>query len=122
MKLLLDQNLSPRLVKALADLYPGSTHLQDAGLASASDEDVWDYALKNGYAIVSKDSDFNERVMVYGTPPKVIWIRRGNCTTREIEQILQCASGYAFAGTQCLRGPSRTLLEHCYATPELIFH
>ena len=91
MKLLLDQNLSPRLVNALADLYPGSAHLQDVGLDRASDVEVWTYALKNGYAIVSKDSDFNERAMLYGPPPKVIWIRRGNCNTQQIEQILRHA-------------------------------
>ena len=91
MKLLLDQNLSPNLISALADLYPGSMHLQDAGLDRASDEEVWNHARKNGFAIVSKDSDFNERVMLYGPPPKVIWIRRGNCTTQQIEQILRNA-------------------------------
>lgn len=74
MKLLLDQNLSPNLVSALADLYPGSMHLQDAGLDRASDEEVWNHARKNGFAIVSKDSDFNERVVLYGPPPKVIWM------------------------------------------------
>lgn len=91
MKLLLDQNLSPRLVKALADLYPGSAHLQDVGLDRASDVEVWTYALKESYAIVSKDSDFNERAMLYGPPPKVIWIRRGNCNTQQIEEILRHA-------------------------------
>lgn len=91
MKLLLDQNLSPRLVNALVDLYPFSAHLQDAGLDRASDVEVWNYALKNNYTIVSKDSDFNERAMLYGPPPKVIWIRRGNCDTRLIEQILRHA-------------------------------
>ena len=91
MKLLLDQNLSPRLVNALADLYPGSAHIQDAGLDRASDLEVWSYALKNGYSIVSKDSDFNERAMLYGPPPKVIWIRRGNCNTQQIEKILRHA-------------------------------
>jgi predicted nuclease of predicted toxin-antitoxin system len=91
MKLLLDQNLSPRLVSALADLYPGSAHLQDVGLDRASDVEVWTYALKNSYVVVSKDSDFNERAMLYGSPPKVIWIRRGNCNTQQIEQILRHA-------------------------------
>ena len=91
MKLLLDQNLSPRLVNALADLYPGSAHLQDVGLDRVSDAEVWAYALKNGYAILSKDSDFNERAMLYGPPPKVIWSRRGNCNTQQVEQILRRA-------------------------------
>lgn len=89
MKLLFDQNLSPRLVPALMDLFPGSVHVRDLGLQSADDEAVWDYAVKNGFSIVSKDSDFRQRSFVFGHPPKVIWIRRGNCSTTEIEAILR---------------------------------
>jgi len=43
-KLLLDQNLSPRLTSLIADIYPESTHVRDVGLAAASDDRVWDYA------------------------------------------------------------------------------
>jgi len=39
--------------------------------------------------LVSKDSDFHELSLLYGSPPKVVWIRRGNCTTRQIEFILR---------------------------------
>ena len=91
MKLLLDQNISPRLVDALVDLYPGSTHVQRVGLDRALDSDIWSFAMEHGYTIVSKDSDFNERAALYGAPPKVIWIRRGNCNTKQIEQILRQA-------------------------------
>lgn len=90
MKLLLfDQNLSPRLTNRLADLYPGSAHVDALGLGTANDRTVWDYAKQNGYLIVTKDSDFSELAVVIGFPPKVIWIRRGNCSTNDIEQILQ---------------------------------
>ena len=88
MKLLLDQNLSPRLTKQLAEIYPGSTHVQSVGLDRASDETVWDYARQNDYLIVTKDSDFHERSILLGPPPKVVWIRRGNCSTQQIAQIL----------------------------------
>ena len=84
MKLLLDQNLAPRLVAALAALYPDSKHVRDVGLAAANDDDVWRYAAAGGFTIVSKDADFHERSFVLGPPPKVIWIRRGNCSTTEI--------------------------------------
>jgi len=57
-KLLLDENISPRLTGVLADIYPGSAHLQDYGLGSADDMAVWQYAKDNGFTIVSKDSDF----------------------------------------------------------------
>ena len=89
MKLLFDQNLSPRLCDRLADLFPGSAHLDPLGLGTADDRVVWNYARKNEYTVVTKDSDFSEIIVLLGFPPKVIWIRRGNCSTREIEQILR---------------------------------
>jgi predicted nuclease of predicted toxin-antitoxin system len=92
-KLLLDQNLSPRLTKILAAVYPGTTHVRDAGLETADDDTVWVYAAEHGYAIVSKDADFHQRSFVLGHPPKVVWIRRGNCSTSEIEEILRAHHG-----------------------------
>ncbi len=89
MKLLFDQNLSPRLVKTLENLYPGSIHVRDVGLHEASDEAVGDYALQHGLIIISKDSDFHQRSFLFGYPPKIIWIGRGNCSTREIEELLR---------------------------------
>jgi predicted nuclease of predicted toxin-antitoxin system len=89
LKLLLDENLSPRLAAALADLYPQSKHVSGCGLKSASDDDIWEYAKLNGFAIVSKDSDFNERSVLRGSPPKVIWLRIRNCTTARAEFVLR---------------------------------
>jgi len=88
-RLLLDQNLSPRLLTALADLYPGSTYIREVGLQAADDNTVWQYAAQHGFAIVSKDADFRERSFLLGHPPKVIWIRRGNCSTDEVAAILR---------------------------------
>lgn len=85
MKLLFDQNLLPYLVVRLADLFPGSRHVRDVGLERADDETVWRHALNHGFAIVSKDSDFQERSQLAGSAPRVVWIRRGNCSTTEIE-------------------------------------
>ena len=89
MKLLLDQNLSPRLVHRLVDLYPDSIHVADVGLDRSLDRDVWDYAAQYNYLIVTKDVDFSELGVLLGFPPKVVWIRRGNCTTNDIETILR---------------------------------
>lgn len=89
MRLLLDQNLSPRLLTILGDLYPGSTHVREAGLEAADDDTIWQYAAEQGLAIVSKDADFHERSFLLGHPPKVIWIRRGNCSTDEVAAILR---------------------------------
>ena len=90
MKLLLfDQNLSPSLVNLLADIYPGSVHVDRMGLPTAPDREVWDYARQHDYIVVTKDADFSELSLLLGFPPKVIWIRRGNCSTRDIERLLR---------------------------------
>lgn len=89
MKLLLDENLAPRLARDLADLFPDSAHVRNLGMARASDREIWDYAKLEGFVIVSKDNDFQQMSFVFGHPPKVIWIRRGNCSVQEIEKILR---------------------------------
>ena len=89
MKLLLDQNLSPRLADALGSAFHGTTHVREFGLSRAPDLEIWDFARARGDTIVSKDSDFYQRSLLYGHPPKVVWIRRGNCSTAAVEAILR---------------------------------
>jgi len=89
MKLLLDQNISRKLVKELEDLFPGSNHVYLLGLHKVSDKKIWNYARNNGFTIVTQDSDFNERSLVYGYPPKVIWLRIGNTSTQNIKRLLK---------------------------------
>ena len=89
MKLLFDQNLSFRLVELLSDCYPGSEHVRDVGLADADDAVVWAHAAEHSVTIVSKDSDFHQRSLVEGPPPKVVWVQIGNCTTSDVERILR---------------------------------
>ena len=90
MKLLLfDQNLSPRLIDRLADIYPNSVHVFSLGLGDSMDIEIWQYAHDHDYMIVTKDADFSEFGIIKGFPPKIIWIRRGNCSTQDIEMILR---------------------------------
>jgi predicted nuclease of predicted toxin-antitoxin system len=89
MKLLFDENLSPNMVMALADVFPDSAHVDRIGLGGESDNEVWRYAKDNCFMLVSKDSDFYEMSILFGQPPKVIWIRRGNCTNRQIQLLLR---------------------------------
>ncbi len=91
MKLLLDENLSPRLIDQLSDLYPGSAHVHQCGLGRTDDAAIWEYAKSNGFTIVSKDSDFEERSILSGSPPKIIWVRARNCTSAEVESLLRSA-------------------------------
>ena len=89
MKLLFDQNLSPRLVDLLGDVFPDSSHVQSAGLDRATDEAVWRFALERGFTIVTKDSDFQERSQVARSVPCIVWIRRGNSSTADIDTMLR---------------------------------
>ena len=86
--LLFDENLAARLVAELADLYPGSVHVGDQGLASGSDRAIWQHARDHGFIIVTKDEDFQRLSVLYEAPPKVIWIRLGNCSTADIVRLL----------------------------------
>jgi predicted nuclease of predicted toxin-antitoxin system len=89
LKLLFDQNLAPRLVADLADIYPNSKHVRDFGLERADDTLVWGTAAKEGLAVVTKDDDFRQRSFMFGAPPKVVWVRMGNCKTSEVEALLR---------------------------------
>ena len=87
-RFLLDENLSPRLASALADVFPGSVHVRDVQLKGESDQQIWLFAANNGYTIVTKDDDFRGMSLLRGAPPKVIWLVVGNTSTAEILRIL----------------------------------
>jgi len=91
-KLLLDQNLSRRLLPALAPLFPGSSQVQLLDLATATDNDLWLFAKTNGFAIVTKDSDFVEISALHGYPPKIVWLNLGNVSNAVVQAKLL---GYA---------------------------
>jgi predicted nuclease of predicted toxin-antitoxin system len=82
---------SPHLPGSLADLYPASVHVRHCGLGSADDLTIWQYARDDGFTIISKDSDFQDWSVLRGHPPKFIGLRAANCSSREIENLLQTA-------------------------------
>jgi len=88
-KLLFDVNLSFKLVKALSDIFPESKHVKDLGLDAVGDEVIWNFAQANGFVIVSKDNDFRHWSFLYGAPPKVISITKGNCSTKDLERSIR---------------------------------
>ena len=88
MKLLLDENLSRRIVPFLQDAFPQSTQVALLGMESATDQEIWDYARKQGYVIVTRDSDFYDLSLLHGFPPCVIWIRTGNVTKSAVTHLL----------------------------------
>lgn len=89
MKLLLDANLSDRIVNRIIDLYPDSEQVKSLGFTNTNDGIIWEYAKANDFVIVSKDSDFYYRSLLYGHPPKFIYLRIGNSPTSKIVQILR---------------------------------
>lgn len=88
MKLLFDENLSHKLPNMLGGLFAGSSHVRECGLKGATDEKIWDYSKTDDWILVSKDSDFYQRAILRGSPPKVVWLRIGNCSTKMISDLL----------------------------------
>jgi predicted nuclease of predicted toxin-antitoxin system len=75
-------------VTRLSDIYSDSSHVQFHDLAEKTDTEIWEFAKINDFCIVTQDADFAERSRLYGSPPKVIWLRCGNAPTREVEELL----------------------------------
>ena len=88
MKLLFDEQLSPRLAKQVQGAFPGSMHVHDLGLGSADDRVVFAHARAHAFVVVTKDSDFADLAFALGTPPQGIWLRLGNCSTAAISSLL----------------------------------
>ena len=88
MRLLIDENLSPRLVTLLAEAFPNSTHVESVQLRGCDDARIWMATRDGGYVIVTKDEDFNARSVLYGAPPKVVHLRVGNVGTDAVAALL----------------------------------
>lgn len=78
MKLLLDENVSRRLVPFLQTDYPESSHVVLVGLEQAGDRQIWLYAKEHGYVLVTKDRDYRDLSTLLGSPPQVILLLMGN--------------------------------------------
>ena len=89
MKLLFDENLSHKLPHLVAASFPESQHVRDAGLTGLGDDNIWTYAKANGFTLISKDKDFYQRALLYGAPPKFIWLRLGNCTRDDLLALIR---------------------------------
>ncbi len=84
MKILLDQNISFKVSRLLADTFPGIKQVTEIGLTDASDLEIWNYARKNNFIIVTFDGDFMDLSNLKGFPPKIIWLRFGNSSNLKI--------------------------------------
>ena len=88
MKLLLDQNISYRLVKELESRFPGTQQFKRLGLNNTSDREIWAYARKENYVLIPFDSDFYDFSIAFGHPPKVIWLKFSNQASQNVLNIL----------------------------------
>jgi predicted nuclease of predicted toxin-antitoxin system len=85
-KFLVDAQLPPALARVLTAQGFPSEHVEDLGLRHAKDTPIWNYALANGQAIITKDEDFASRSSVTATCPPVVWLRVPNCSRRALLQ------------------------------------
>lgn len=76
-------------MQRLADIFPDASHVQFEGMTAATDTEIWEFAKAGSFCIVTQDADFAEKSRLYGSPPKVIWLRCGNATTDKVESILR---------------------------------
>jgi predicted nuclease of predicted toxin-antitoxin system len=88
-RLLFDQNLPRSLVNQLHREYPGSQHVSEIGLDTATDREIWEHARGHDFVIVSKDSDFRQLAFLYGPPPKAVWLRVGNSSVARVLAVLR---------------------------------
>jgi predicted nuclease of predicted toxin-antitoxin system len=88
-RLLFDEQLSEALSTLLRDLFPDSLHVRQLGAGGAADEALWQLAKDRNCLLVTKDEDFHRLSVLRGAPPKVIWLRVGNCTTEDIARLLR---------------------------------
>jgi predicted nuclease of predicted toxin-antitoxin system len=106
MKLLFDQNLSFKLCRQLADLFPGSSQVRLIGLDQVDDRTLWEFARTDRFTLVSFDADFGDMATLLGSPPKVIWLRCGNQPTRVIEKLLrdhtEAITAFELSSAACL--------------------
>ena len=107
MKLLVDENLAPRLASDLADLFPESVHVNSVEMGSTVDAVLWEYAKRHAFTFLTKDKDFASLAIVWGAPPKVILLQTGNCSTSSIERLIR---GNAVRLSEFEGDPKRGLL------------
>lgn len=108
MKLLLDENLSRRLVPFLLNDYPGTSQIALLDMQQADDRTVWQYARAHDYVIVTRDSDYYDLSTIHGPPPKVIWLRTGN---QSKAATLAALLNYRGAIEQALLGEDKACIE-----------
>jgi len=88
-KLLFDQNISFRVANQLKTVFPGCAQVNDLQLLNKTDREIWNFAKKESYSIVTFDADYYDMATLYGPPPKIVWLRMGNTSSGNLIKMLQ---------------------------------
>lgn len=90
MHILVDQNISYRLVQQVLGIFPEITHVRQLGLSNANDFDIFMFARRKGFDLIfTQDEDFHNILLEHGPPPKIVWLRVGNCSTKHLAEVVQ---------------------------------
>ena len=90
MKILLDANISWKLINKLKPVFGECAHVDLIGLdVPAKDIDIWKYASDNDYIIITKDNDFADLLELYGFPPKIVLLKTGNNSSQALKELLE---------------------------------
>ena len=88
-RILIDQNISHRIIPKISTTFSAVEHVRNLGLQQASDYEIFLQARGQQFdAILTIDEDFLNLIQVFGSPPKIIWLRLGNCQTDYIASVL----------------------------------
>ena len=89
MKIIIDENISSRLISRIQYVFPDVEHVKTLGLMTVNDFTIFMFARQNAYdAILTLDEDYFNLQLTHGMPPKIIWLRVGNCSTNALAQVI----------------------------------
>ena len=90
MKFVVDAQLPRRLAVELARLGHDAIHTTELPLGNATaDHDISELADREGRIVMTKDSDFVDGHILYGSPQRLLFISTGNITNDDLIGILR---------------------------------
>ncbi len=88
MKLLIDNNLSYKLIEHLRPVGIDASHIKNELSIFSLDHEIWGFAKEHEFVILTKDNDFDELSQLFGCPPKVIRLMCGNNKTSYVANLI----------------------------------
>jgi predicted nuclease of predicted toxin-antitoxin system len=89
MRILIDQNISFRLISRIEKVFPDAFHVKSVSLLNTNDLKIFMYARRNNFdAILTIDEDFINILLAHSVPPKIIWLRLHNASIDHQAEII----------------------------------